>query len=185
MINKITGFCDVDGVINGVATLDKTHYKSFAEWKLVEVNGYTITYAPEVVDFLNNLGDRINLKMLTTWKYDSMTKLAPAIGLRTDLEVVDVPGSWSSIPMSISRENRWWKLNAILDHINSPDATDFIWADDDIGSYTRNYVKRMAEFEGLESLIITPHTGVALTREHLNRIEAFVEAFEKRNANLR
>lgn len=185
MMKRPTGFCDVDGVMNAVANLDKTHYKNFSEWKLVRVNGYTITYAPEVVDFLNNLADRIDLKMLTTWKYDSMTKLAPAIGLRTDLEVIDVPGSWSSLSMSHDRETRWWKLNAILDHIDSPDATDFIWIDDDLGSYDRNYVKRMAEFEGLESLLITPHTGVALTREHLNRIESFVEAFEKRNANLR
>lgn len=184
MMRRPTWFCDVDGVINAVSALDKTHYKSFPDWNIVEVNGYTITYAPEVIDFMNRMADRLTLKMLTTWKYDSITKLAPAIGLRTDLEVVDTPGAWSPLSMSHDRENRWWKLNAIMDHINSPDNTDLIWSDDDLGSYDRNYVKRMAEFEGLEVLLLTPHTGVALTRDHINRVESFVEAFEKRNANL-
>lgn len=183
MLRKPIWFCDVDGVINAVAKLDKTHFKNYTDWKTVVVNGYTICYAEEVVDFMNRMSNRVDIKMLTTWKYDSMTMLAPAIGLRTDLEVIDVPGVWSPLSMSIERESRWWKLNAIMDNINSPDGADFIWTDDDIGSTDRNYVKRMAEFEGLESLVITPHMGLGLEPEHLRRMEAFAEAFEKRTAN--
>lgn len=183
-MRKPVWFCDVDGVINAVSKLDKTHFKNFKDWKTVVVNGYTISYAEDVVNFMNRMSERVDIKMLTTWKYDSMTMLAPAIGLRTDLEVVDVPGIWSPLSLNDNREHRWWKLNAIIDNINDPDAADFIWTDDDIGSHDRNYVKRMSEFAGLECLVITPHMGVALEPEHLRRIEAFAEAFEKRTANL-
>ena len=174
-------FLDIDGVINAVSKIDNSHYSRFSEWKEVEVNGYKIRYAPDVIDFINKMSDRVEVRFLTTWKNKAHEMLAPAVGLK-EFPHDDSVGTYSPngsfngghhLP-----ENRWWKLNVILDHIENG-GEHFIWTDDDISIQARNYARRMAEFEGLETSILIPHMPLGLEPWHLERIESFVANLEK------
>lgn len=181
MANKPVWFLDVDGVINVVSKIGNEHYSRFPRWEEVEVAGYKIRYSPDLVEFINNISARVDVRMLTTWKNASVELLAPAIGLK-NFPVEDSVGTWSAngsfngghhLP-----ENRWWKLNCILNHIETR-KSDFIWSDDDLYPQVRNYARRMADFEGLETCLITPHLTLGLEPVHLERIEKFVAAIEK------
>lgn len=174
-------FLDVDGVLNALSKIEQRHIDEFPVWNEKEVNGYKIRYAPEVIDFINRMSERVDIKWNTTWQTQAVTLLAPALGLNK-FDVVEARGI-SSPSGSFNRggdlpENRWWKLNTVLENIEGS-AADFIWTDDHLIGEVRHYTRRKADFEGIEHLIITPDGEMGLTCKDLLRIEDFVSTLEK------
>lgn len=174
-------FLDVDGVINALSPIQQRHLNEFSVWDEKRVNGYKIRYAPEVIDFINRMSERVDIKWNTTWQDNALIHLSPALGLKT-FSVVNAPGV-NSPNGSMNRsgdlpENRWWKMNAVIDHIEAG-GIDFIWTDDHLTPNVRNYIRRKADFEGLETSIITPDGEMGLTRANLTRIKSFVDNLAK------
>lgn len=181
MANRPVWFLDIDGVINAVSKIENSHYSRFNEWHEVEVNGYKIRYATDVIDFINRMSERVEIRFLTTWKDKAVEMLAPAVGLNV-FPYDDSIGTWGANgSFGGSHEdpaNRWWKLNVIMKHIEKSE-DHFIWTDDDMTTHVRNYARRMADFEGLETCLLTPYISFGLEPWHLERIEKFVENVEK------
>lgn len=179
-MGKPIWFLDVDGVINACSKISNIHYSQFPRWEETIVNGYTIRYSPDVIDFINRMSDRVEIRWLTTWRDKAVTDLAPKLGLK-DFPFEDAEGRWNAHGSFNGQnhlpENRWWKLNVILKHIETA-GENFIWTDDDMTTYVQNYVRRMADFEGMETFFVSPKIEYGLLSENLVRIETFVEKME-------
>jgi hypothetical protein len=180
-MGKPVWFLDVDGVINAVSKIENVHYSQFSTWEETVVNGYKIRYSPEVVDFINKMSERVEVRWLTTWRDKAVEMLAPALGINV-FPYDNAEGRWnpngSFGGQNYLPENRWWKLNVILNHIENG-GEHFIWSDDDLNPYVRNYVRKIADVEGMETVFITPEMKYGLTGQNLERIEKFVSNMEK------
>jgi hypothetical protein len=173
-----TWFLDVDGVINALSKIQQRHFNEFPTWEQKQVNGFTIRYSPEVVDFINRMSERVDIKWNTTWHHQAVDLLSPVLGLKpfevAQAEGMASPGDY----INHQAHNRWWKMNSVLEHIESG-GLDFIWTDDHLTQTVRHHVRRQADFEGLESCMIIPDGEMGLTRGHLERIEKFVDTLDK------
>lgn len=180
-MGKPVWFLDVDGVINAVSKIENVHYSQFSTWEEKMVNGYKIRYSPEVVDFINRMSERVEVRWLTTWRDKAVDMLAPALGINV-FPFDNAEGRWSPYGNfnghNYLPENRWWKLNVILKHIEDG-GENFIWSDDDLYPHVRNYVRKIADKEGMESLFVTPEIKYGLNVQNLQRIENFVSQMEK------
>lgn len=179
-MGKPVWFLDVDGVINAVSKIENIHYSQFPTWEEKIVNGYKIRYSPEVVDFINKMSERVEVRWLTTWRDKAVDMLAPALGINV-FPFDNADGRWSPYGnfngQNYLPENRWWKLNVVLNHIENG-GENFIWSDDDLYPQVRNYVRKTADAEGMESLFVTPEIKYGLTPQNLERIENFVSQME-------
>lgn len=174
-------FLDVDGVINALSTVGEKHYEEFSCWEEVRVNGYRIRYAPELIEFINRMSERVDIHWLTTWDDNAVTMLAPALGLK-EFKVAKATGLVLPFAgMNYLAQNRWWKWNAVIEHIENGGG-DFIWTDDQNTATVRNATRKLADKEGLEHSIITPSKDTGLGRLDITRIENFVDTLEKYNA---
>lgn len=163
---------DVDGVINAWPT------PPAVEGHLhIEVDGWPIWYNTAIIQRLNDLADRVEMRWLTTWREKAREHLAPAVGL-PDFDVV---------PHDIKTPDRqrglatWWKHDALDDLLTGNDRRA-IWCDDDLDKYIRKCARSHYDRDRL--LMITPHTTPGLTHEHLDRIEAFIDTTETTELNM-
>lgn len=165
MTEKARIYFDVDGVFNAVGRV-----VGGSEWdwyRRVRVNGYLITYAPDVVDLVNKLSATpgIGVYWLTTWCHDAPSKLAPAIGLNgSDWPVVGFEHWRRSIGLP------WWKHLAIVEHTDGFEGP-VLWIDDDHGVDPAC----MAWLAGQpQVLTLAPRTVDGVSRADAGVIEEFV-----------
>lgn len=177
-----TWFLDVDGVINALHHLSAQHLEEFEDWNIVKVNGYSISYATEVIDFINAMSEKVEIVWLTTWADNAPLMLAPALGLKEFKVASSSTGlvlpfesmnGINSIPA-----NRWWKLNVIMNHIEL-NGGSFIWTDDQMTSEVRHNTRSIADREGIEYNLTTPAKGTGLNRKDLAGIKNFIDTLEK------
>lgn len=181
---KPTLFQDIDGVINVLpkneGNLNKLpHLRVWGEWRTLEINGYMITYSPELITHLNRISQKANMVWLTTWKEEASRDFAPAVGLDS-FPFVAPQGeedAWFSGSASFNEgpENRWWKLNAILEHLDST-GTPFIWVDDELRSHTKQILKRKIGKSGKSALMLIPFENTGMTPEQINQIDEFIDS---------
>jgi hypothetical protein len=184
VILKPTLFQDIDGVINVLpknkGNLDKRpHLRVWGEWRTLEINGYTITYSPELIAHLNRISQKAHTIWLTTWKEEARRDFAPAVGLNS-FPVASPQGRedpWFSGAKAFNEgpQNRWWKLNAILEHLDST-GTPFIWLDDDLRSHMKQLLKRKMHDSGKSGLMLIPFENTGMTSEHIKQIDDFIDS---------
>lgn len=159
---------DVDGVLNvWPYPLDREGHVQ------IEVLGYPIWYQPAVIERINALADRVELRWLTTWRDRARDSLAPAVGL-IDFPIVD---------HDIHQRDRhprpldWWKMDAAEDLLADTDRP-VIWCDDDMDEHLQQEITRRYGADRL--CLVQPRTTPGLTLEMLDVIEAFVDRFAER-----
>lgn len=152
-------YLDVDGVLNAVNNRPPSW--GWGAERRVEVNGWPITYSPELIDALNKVTARpgVEVYWLTTWCHDAPTKLAPAIGLHgADWPVVGYD-HWRS-----NDHKAWWKLRAIQEHLDGFEG-GVLWVDDDL----RYDAAAVAWLNGQPNIVgLSPRTELGITRAQSN-----------------
>lgn len=173
-------FLDIDGVINVIPPKRGVppHLKVWNEWRKVEILSYPINYSPELIGHLNRLSEKAEIVWLTTWREEAVKDFAPIVGLKT-FRFINPKGledPWgSTASFSGSPENRWWKMNGVLDHIDTT-GTPFVWLDDELRSSTKRYVRGIAEDCGVPNLMFIPFETQGIDREHIARIDEFISS---------
>lgn len=176
-------FLDIDGVINVLPKSEgnlnkRPHLRVWGEWKTFVMDGYMITYSPELITHLNRISQKADMVWLTTWNEEASRDFAPAVGLNI-FPFVAPEGrddAWYSGALSFNwlPENRWWKLNAVLEHLHSEDVP-FIWVDDYLRSHTKQLLKRKMKVSGKSGLMLIPFQNIGMTPEHINQIDEFID----------
>lgn len=173
-------FLDIDGVVNVIPPRKGVppHLKVWEDWRKIEVATYPINYSPNLIDHLNRISEKADIVWLTTWREEASKDFAPAVGLNefkflNHKGVEDPWGTTSSF--GGSPENRWWKMNAVLHHIDTV-GTPFIWIDDEMRSSTKKYVRAIAEDDNIPNLMFVPFDTRGIDREHIERIDSFIDS---------
>lgn len=153
---------------------NKKLLKLYAEWERVIIEGFHITYAPEVIAFINRMHESglVEIQWLTTWKHLANTEFSPVVGL-PEFPVSDAGGSdW------IYPHENWWKYRSVEQHAS---VRPTIWTDDDITKEAAADMKSYAKDNQQESLVIRPAVSRGLEPSHLEQIEAFILTHSKNN----
>jgi hypothetical protein len=167
-------FIDVDGVINAFPRkADVASWGWRAEVRRRRVNGYMITYSPELIERLNAIAARPDVRMhwLTTWCSDAAEKLAPAIGL--DAEDWTVVGEDTFFGPDFDghqvANGVWWKFKVLRTLKDRSPRT--VWLDDHLKG------ARSALFWALHEgiLAIAPNENTGLTLENIEAVEAYLD----------
>lgn len=178
-------FLDIDGVINVIprnrGNINKLpHLRVWDEWKTVEILTYPITYSPQLIAHLNRISKKVEIVWLTTWREQAIKDFAPVVGLDA-FRHIDPRGSeypWGSqLSFAGPTDLRWWKLNGVLDELNSV-GRPFIWIDDDLRSPTKKYVRKLAEEQDVPNLMFMPYDTMGIERDHIERIDEFLSGLK-------
>lgn len=161
---RTTYWClDVDGVLNA---WDLTGSKNppGMEFLHTEIEGNPIHYRQTVVDFVNEMSARPDVKIMwtTTWGEKANRLLAPEIGLTGgwDVHPGQQPGE-SDTPTSAD----WWKLRRVKRRLAT--GQKVIWTEDDI--LPRHKPKDP------DALVIVPPPSRGLSDAHLRKIREFID----------
>lgn len=157
-------YLDVDGVLNAVTR--KAPAWGWERHRTKRINGYPITWSPDLIDVLNDVAATPGLGVywLTTWCHDAPKHLAPALGLNgADWPVVGHE-HWrrvSGLP--------WWKHLAIVEHLDGFDG-GVMWIDDDHGvdPGARAWLAGQPQV-----LAMAPASDVGITRDEAEIIRRF------------
>lgn len=161
-------YLDVDGVLNAVTFNDPPQWGWDGAAIKVVVNGWPITYSPDLVAAINEVAaiPGVGIYWLTTWCHDAPQKLAAVIGLRGEDWPVVGFDHWRS-----KVHKTWWKLTAIREHL-----ADFeggvLWIDDDL-HYDQAAVDWLRETPSVVGLC--PRTELGVTRRQARIIADFAD----------
>ena len=175
---KPVWFLDVDGVVNVLkwktASNKLPAYKSmWDEWEETVILGYPILFSPELIHEINVLSTFVDIKWLTTWKYDAAKHFAPKVGLH-EFDVADAHGSDNPNAHTFQSEN-WWKLNAVMESLEKEGAP-VIWSDDEINRKTTGaLVKKHATLLNIPIKTFAPFSGQGLGKHHIENAYVFIE----------
>lgn len=161
---KPVWFLDIDGVIN---SWPKPPEQTDWEFKNVEILGYPIWYAPELIESIDRLhesGD-VEVRWLTTWEHRANEAFAPGVGLRNRFEVHENP--WRGFGPG------WWKADVVENFRQSNPGTPIIWTDDDISLY-QSFAGRAVGPE-VDAMVICPISNEGLTAQHIDLISEFAK----------
>lgn len=163
-------YVDVDGVINAVRLDVPTWEPTGERYERVRVNGFEITYARAVVQWLNELAARPGVAMhwLTTWEHGAPQLLAPAIDLDgKDWSVIGTESHYSK-----ELAGGWWKLHALRDHIGEHQPEHVLWLDDDIkfDNPARDWLERTPNVRW-----VSPNTYHGISPASLAAVDAWLE----------
>lgn len=177
MNNKLpVWFLDIDGVINVLSDnkseLVQPHHRIWQDWEEVNIDGFPIVYSPELIAEINNLSHMINIVWLTTWREKAVSMFAPIVGLRK-FPFRDASGSPFPYFATRSTQSNWWKMNAVIEDIDTI-ARPVVWTDDDIRSSTVGvFIKKYAAAKDVPIKTITPFATLGLEPHHLKNIKSF------------
>jgi hypothetical protein len=165
-------FLDIDGVINVIGNRPRDGWPRYANTMIAQgVNGlaWPVCYAPGLVELLNLLAQRqvVSFRWLTTWEHDGPKRFAPAVGLTL--------GRWVAAE-NLGTSPGWWKLDAIVEHVNDSDEL-FIWTDDDLNdSRVVGYGERhVIDMLPARVVTISPDPRRGLTPEQFEMILMAIE----------
>lgn len=122
-------YLDVDGVLNSLWSRENR--------LCVNVDGYDIWYTPEVVEYINELGQEHEIVWLTTWGDRAASGIAPAIGLDSFRWLpgrdwyFNGDGCEERAGVDFSTPGFiWWKADLLAADCEPGD--EVVWIDDDI-----------------------------------------------------
>lgn len=187
---KIRIYLDVDGVLNAVPPAkDIVARSQWPNFESVKVNGYTITYAPELLRKLENLAGLwayeedddemvqcVEIVWLTTWRELAVSALAPGIGFdATHWRVVsDGNGAHGYQRLGFSDYSYWWKVDALASDLIANPVDYVVWLDDDQISYRPSVTSLIRKFADTQFLPIAPATEIGLTVDHIDLVSEFI-----------
>lgn len=182
---KPVWFLDVDGVINGWQKHPRLW--QHAEWANTPVTitsgdhagmTYQIWFTPVLVDFINEMSEKVDIVWLTSWLDAANVDLAPKIGITHEFpEGFALAGV---APQRVGFQTLWnaktQVVSKLTQKVSGEEGLFFgrkvIWTDDELNKATRVACKEILP-EG--SVFIAPHESVGLSPEHLDKIRACAE----------
>jgi len=174
-MSRIQIYHDVDGVYNTIPTAT-TQWRwgwSPGSLRAQRINGYTITWSEQMINEMNDLCafDNVESFWLTTWRDDAPAMIAPALG-------IDGADGWQVLhPLDdddvFDARVRWWKLNAIQQHVEETQPDLVIWLDDDI-SLDEHALSWIDGRSNVKAVVPAIETG--LTRHDLERVAAWIDS---------
>lgn len=178
---------NVDGVLN----VHPNARRPVADWQAHSVAGargteYTVHLNPRHGEWLNGLSDQYHLVWCTTWGEAANSRIAPLLGLPTDLPVVPLPSSWTEVPLNYAAETphvrRWAKGRAVT------------WLDDAIDDRDADALTRRVDPDDqsplagskpcIAAMTLNVDPDIGLTRAHIDRLRAWLPG-EAAQARLR
>lgn len=166
-------YLDVDGVLNAVHKNFPTF--GWENWDRVRVNGYVITYSPDMVAALNEIADidGVEFVWLTTWQENAKTLIAPAIKLNgQEWDVALNPDMDAHGFANHNIFGPWWKKNTLKNHVYNNPVDRIIWIDDDI-AHAEGADDWFHAFDQ-DTLAIAPFTVAGLTPDDICAMIDFI-----------
>lgn len=162
-------YLDVDGIINAVNI--QTPPWGWHDSATTTADGSRILYSPSLITELNRLSclPGIRFHWVTTWDERAGTHLAPAIGLDAD--------HWETVGTRHHYDTAltgWWKLPAIIEHVDATQPDAIVWVDDDLA--TDIEALQWVNAHPLPFLAVSPNCHVGLTRAETRDLADFLEA---------
>lgn len=161
---------DIDGVLNLMARPPRHGWPLYRHVVVVRDSqgiAWEICYAPLLMSLLTQLHAKniVSFRWLTTWEYDGPLNFAPAVSLNI--------GQWVA---AVDRgELTWWKLDAFVATLGSPEELPIIWTDDEIA--TESEAQRILDMvHGDDALAFAPNERVGITPENFELILDYIEA---------
>lgn len=178
-------YLDVDGVLNALSSNPPKQNTGWTgEWKrekavipsdAVQIGwssqpvaeSYTMFWSTKLITAINELAemDDVTIIWLTTWKEHAKGVISPLMGINGhDWLHLDTGDIYDTM--------RWWKLDAIRDHVEETKPDKVVWLDDDIAydQKARLWVSMMKP----KILSITPNSVHGLTKPHIQSIINFI-----------
>jgi hypothetical protein len=158
----------VDGVLNALHPPFQAP-DTWEDWQQAEIEGFTITYSPEMGRRLKAL--EADIHWLTTWEHMANKYIAPLLGF-PEFPVLEKE--------DFDKTRSWWKSGAaemlMLSNIGRP----LIWVDDDI-SYgeIQNELEWCHAWEG-PIITVCPDPRKGITPTQMTIIERCVNGFNSR-----
>lgn len=174
-MTKTKLFFDVDGVFNALPWkhTDLVGETGWQTWEKVKVNGFTITYSPELVAAVNTIAarDDVEVHWLTTWCDKAASMIAPALGING----VDWPVIGTDADVDHKSLHRWWKFDLLRTELFE-DESPVVWVDDDMLSAAAQVFNLYSwSNERADLLQICPDIELGITRAHIEEIVKFLD----------
>jgi len=158
-------YWDVDGCINAFS--DKppranTFWKG--EWGSAKLDGLPILWSKELVDEINKLDERVDVKSnwLTDWMGMAPELLVPATGIKgAHWEVLT--GDVHAYP--------WWKLEAIQMSMERDKPDKVVWVEDNL-KYSKEVQAWLKETSDIYTVI--PQSNHGVTKKQISGIIEFI-----------
>jgi hypothetical protein len=158
-------YFDFDGCINifsGKPPRQNTFWMK--EWKTTKLEGQPIMYSAELVEAINELASRDDVRpvWLTDWQELARDVVAPEIGLDGPWDVLT--GDLGAYP--------WWKLKALQDDLKENPVDKFVVIDDNL-----LYSKEMKEFVLKKDNVLPIHPNAyhGVTKRNISGIIEFID----------
>jgi hypothetical protein len=170
---------DIDGVINATSSKIQTHIWPESEWTRQHVDGFQITAARRVLDFIRAVHAEglADIRWHTTWQ-DRALDVGAAFGL-PEFEVQDCP-EWpptSELVAFWMKEGwpKWWKYKA-AERILTEEKRPLLWTDDDIFSELNAVRRQELKSHKLGVCLVTPFSMNGLDSSNLRVIEKWLKS---------
>ena len=168
---------DVDNVLN-VAPGPR---RPDADWQVHQARSYrgteyTLHLNPEHGRWLTGLAELFELTWCTTWWRVANERIAPPIGLPTDLPAVPLPDTWSNVPLDYAAKTPHVRRYAA--------GRALAWIDDDIDDRDAEALTRLkpddrSHLAGTQrcasALTLNVDPDVGLTEGHIERLRKWGE----------
>lgn len=179
-------YLDIDGVVNVFPAKHGNpnklpHLKAWSKWETFtaydeEGKGYRIIWSPALLEEIKALSMIYDIHWLTNWRNLAVTEFTPKTGFPTFpvRSTIGVDEEYSTITsLAGHAEKRWWKVNAIVEDMETIPDLKWAWIDDSIRSPVRTYFKSLSRITGVPSLMITPFDAIGITPEHIKLLRDF------------
>jgi hypothetical protein len=169
--NKPLLLLDIDGCLNA-HRFRQYNGAQQPKYKKKHVNGYTITYRPEWVEWVDGMVAVSDPIWATMWQEDALFHFAPKVRIGRSIErYIDFHAHYEEA--SEQRTGRGvgdYKHPGILVTVGD---RPFIWIDDDISERQWEWaLERTAS--GIPTLLIQPDPAVGLEWDHVAQVHKFI-----------
>ncbi|RKR92636.1 hypothetical protein BDK92_7078 [Micromonospora pisi] len=173
---------DIDGVINAISRKPVTPVWPKHQWFTGRARSggqdWPILAATPVLDFLRDAHDRGRAEIWwhTTWQDEAvnLSRLLdlPHFPVRPAPDFTECPQGLAGLA-ALSTRRGWWKYPA-AERVVGIEGRALVWTDDDANWELRAHDDGAALAKHAPTLIVSPKTGVGLTRKHLDLIDRFL-----------
>lgn len=168
---KPVWFLDVDGVLNAISMTPPDTWPTWKrEWCVAQNDKrYSIHYSPEMIQRIIDIANSgaCEIRWLTTWEHAAVQNLAPMLGLP---EFVVAGRAIDHV------DHDWWKFPCVMAFVETHPDVPVIWADDDLRYYRPALELAQERGKTGHMLAIAPRSYLGLTPNHLDHVDAFLEA---------